>query len=106
SYDRTARLWDVATGKPLGPPLRHAEKIQAVAFSPDGATVLTGSQDGYIRRWNVPGTAEGPPGRVVLWVQGITGMQLDRADLVEPMDFQGWDQCRQQLEEQASSHRP
>ena len=30
------RLWDAATGQPLGLPMKHADKVVAVAFSPDG----------------------------------------------------------------------
>src|SRR5262249_22059036 len=43
SWDKTARLWEAATGQPVGPPLRHEEEVRAVAFSPDGRLVLTGS---------------------------------------------------------------
>jgi WD40 repeat protein len=32
------RLWDVATGKPLGPPVPHRVGAEAAAFSPDGRT--------------------------------------------------------------------
>jgi WD40 repeat protein/tRNA A-37 threonylcarbamoyl transferase component Bud32 len=43
SRDRTARLWDVATGAPKGGPLRHRYPVWTVAFSPDGTKFLTGS---------------------------------------------------------------
>ena len=39
----TARLWDAATGQPIGTPMLHRTRVEAVAFSPDGKTVLTGS---------------------------------------------------------------
>jgi WD40 repeat protein len=51
--DGTARLWEAATGRPLGEPLRHQGPVRAVAFSPDGQTVLTGSDDHNGRLWDV-----------------------------------------------------
>jgi WD40 repeat protein len=58
---QAARLWDAATGKPLGRPMQHFGR--AMAFSPDGKTVLTGGErDKAAQLWNV-GTGEpmGPP---------------------------------------------
>ena len=50
--DKTARLWDAATGEPIGQPMAHQGGVSAVAFSPDGKTVLTGSGDGTARLWD------------------------------------------------------
>jgi len=45
SQDKTARLWDAATGKQCGEPLKHDAWVVAVAFSPDGRTLATASWD-------------------------------------------------------------
>jgi WD40 repeat protein len=50
------RFWDVATGQPLGQPVRgHTDTIMSVAFSPDGKTLASGAGhfDGTIRIWDV-----------------------------------------------------
>jgi WD40 repeat protein len=49
----TARLWDSANHKPLGPPLPHLEHVLAVAFSADGKMIATGAWDGTARVWDV-----------------------------------------------------
>jgi WD40 repeat protein len=44
SSDKTARLWDAATGDEIYR-LDHASSVNAVAFSPDGTRLATGSGD-------------------------------------------------------------
>ncbi|KIM31285.1 hypothetical protein M408DRAFT_256921, partial [Serendipita vermifera MAFF 305830] len=63
SFDRTVRIWDVATGTPVGEPLKgHAGAITSVACSPDGRSIVSGSWDNTIRIWDATtGTPIGDP---------------------------------------------
>ncbi len=47
SYDKTMRLWDVATGKTLST-FSYASSIVSMAFSPDGTTIASGLDDGNV----------------------------------------------------------
>jgi WD40 repeat protein len=71
SRDKTARLWDAATGKLLHT-LPHRDDVWAVAFSPDGKMVLTGSQDATARLWSAAtGQSLAPPLRHEGWVVAV-----------------------------------
>lgn len=50
SSDGTARLFDVATGQPLGAPLAHQRPspLTFACFSPDGARLVTTADDGTV----------------------------------------------------------
>ncbi|SEE86480.1 WD-40 repeat-containing protein [Rhizobiales bacterium GAS191] len=60
SKDKTARLWDAATGNPIAILSGHLGEVESAAFSPDGARVVTVADDKTARVWD--GTTGKPLG--------------------------------------------
>ncbi len=56
--DSTIRIWDIDTGRPVFEFDRHNGAVTAIAFSPDGANLVSASRDGTMLLWAIPaGTA-------------------------------------------------
>jgi WD40 repeat protein len=103
----SARQWDAALGQPMGPPWpnRHFYDLaEAVIFSPDGRVAVTLSGDWdrrqwEVRTWAVPTPLDGDVERLQLWVQVLTGMELDPAGTARLLDGPTWRERRRRLAE-------
>jgi WD40 repeat protein len=51
--DRTAKLWELSTGRLIRTFDGHADWIVSVAFSTDGTRAVSGSEDKTVRLWDV-----------------------------------------------------
>ncbi len=81
SDDKTAKLWDVATGNNISTLIGHSGTVYSVAFSPDGKTLATGSQDKTVmlrdvEPRNIPKTLSGHSGTVYSVVFSPDGKTL------------------------------
>jgi WD40 repeat protein len=61
--DGTVRVWNLATGIPIGNPLTaHQGGVRSVAVTPDGTHIVSGGRDGKVRVWDLAtGTPLGKP---------------------------------------------
>ncbi|MCG3128665.1 MAG: hypothetical protein CHACPFDD_03554 [Phycisphaerae bacterium] len=97
SSDLTIRVWDAAGGTLLQTLSGHSDRVTSVAFSPDGAEVLSGGADGTARQWSratgaqtrslkpcvstVASVVYAPDGgRVALGIAARNSIQLDAVD--------------------------
>ncbi|MDR3403246.1 MAG: protein kinase [Chthoniobacter sp.] len=90
-WDKTARLWDAATGKPLGEPMRHEQGVGSASFSPDGTRIVTTSQDKTARVWDEQSLLHlesETPEWVSKWAQAVSGFRFDADGAIEPMPAQ------------------
>jgi WD40 repeat protein len=53
SFDKTIKLWNLATGEQIRTLSGHSDEVISVAISPDGNTLATASFDKTIKLWNL-----------------------------------------------------
>ena len=52
SVDETARLWNLDTNLPVGPPIQHHDLVYSAAISADGKQLVTGCADNNAYVWD------------------------------------------------------
>jgi WD40 repeat protein len=78
-------------------PLRHNSILKAVAFSPDGRTVVTGADDGAARLWRVPQLPENPD-LISNWAAVKPGIALNSQGLPRVLSQAECLKAREELE--------
>jgi WD40 repeat protein len=58
SWDRTAKVWEAASGKELLTLQGHSATVCSVAFSPDGQRIVTASEDHTAKVWKAASPAQ------------------------------------------------
>ena len=53
SWDNTARLWNLDTNLPVGPPIQHQIDVYSAAISADGKQLVTGCTDKNAYVWDI-----------------------------------------------------
>jgi WD40 repeat protein len=70
AVDRAVKLYDLGRNQEVASLTGHKGRVLALAFSPDGQTLATGSRDRTIRFWPVSGTGPVQPRRIFEWPVG------------------------------------
>jgi len=53
SWDHTARLWNLDTNLPVGPPIQHQDSVNGAAISADGKQLVTACGDNNAYVWDI-----------------------------------------------------
>jgi WD40 repeat protein len=96
AHDRLV-FWDAQTARPLGDAGAPVDFIFAEAFDPKGRTVATATSDG-VRLWEAPQRIEGDPERLRLWIEVVTGLELDAGQWAVEADAKTWQQRYRRLQ--------
>ncbi len=92
--NRSVRLWDVATVRPIGATVMLRDECRSLAFRPDGQSLLTVDERGNLKSWPVPRRAEGTIESLMRRVQVRTDMQIDKVKEIAILSPDEWEQLR------------
>jgi hypothetical protein len=96
SFDKTARIWDAATGREIAVLRGHGDGVFSAAFSPDGTRIVTASWDRTARIWDAATSQEiailrSPHGRMVSATFSPDGTRIVTASVGPDKTARIWD---------------
>ncbi|MGP0067642.1 MAG: tetratricopeptide repeat protein [Isosphaeraceae bacterium] len=101
--DGAVSLWDVASRKPIGPPLMLRGSVLGLVFRPDGRTLLGVDDGGNVRSWTMPVPSDEPVERLIRHLQVRVGVKLDTARELVILDPETWRRSRAEVDESPES---
>lgn len=90
SLDSTARVWHVASQKPVGPAYRHGGGVNAATLSRDGKYVLTAGDDRFARLWHPPQSVPGTLAEVKRQMERLSAMTIDEHNAPFALSAEEW----------------
>jgi WD40 repeat protein len=98
SFRAELKVCDAATGMLIGKPL-PIQSLGSLAHSPDGKSIAVALGIGPPEVWPLPRPVDGSPDRLRLWVEVLTGMELDTDGATHQLAPDAWKQRKQRLQE-------
>ena len=91
------RIWDTVTNRPVSRIINLNTNLELSSFSPDGSNIITSSEDGNVRIYDVLNPIQGSPEEIEKWLEVNITMQLNEQNDPEFMTAKDWRERRQLL---------
>jgi WD40 repeat protein/tRNA A-37 threonylcarbamoyl transferase component Bud32 len=104
--DGVVHIWDTRTALPIGPPLRHPQLVNALTFGGQPRELVTTDVQRQARFWELREPVAGSFQDVMLWVEVLTGLELDQKDTIRSLDDASCAERRWRLQNSKGRHVP
>jgi hypothetical protein len=90
AVDQRIHFWELATLRPLGPPIPIPGNIWGIKFRPGTEQLAVATEKRGVQLLPVPPAIAAAPERIRLWVEVATGKELDAGGLIVDLDVNTW----------------
>ncbi|MFO0869711.1 MAG: protein kinase [Pirellulales bacterium] len=100
------QFWDVQTSRPLGPPVFALRSVSGMRFEEGDQTLLTCSDEGIARRWQLPAVPQEESAVLQLLPQLVTGQKFISGNVLTPLSATEHRELRNRLLATGPAGRP